>query len=302
MKRTIFAIAAMAAIAIAVAVSLPLSNSKSNAAELTIDATNQETVRASIAAIKATLPEDRRAAFETAVQAAVFNYVAPGPNLLAAAGAMSQLAQDPEKMMTAVRAAVGGKTAAQIFAMTEARNREQALGKITEAEAAVKEAEADLATLTADDQKAEKILSSLVVTAPVFKWQKTSTGVDPIISFKLANKSEKAISWFSMRGTLVSQGRSVPWLSEGFNHKVAGGIEPGEEKTFDLAPNRFGEWGKAPKDRTDLVLNLVVTGAKDASGVTIAERGIAEIERAKIKLNEAQNKLADVKRQAEAAK
>ena len=60
------------------------------------------------------------------------------------------------------------------------------------------------------------------------------------------------------KGALTSPGRSVPWLSEDFDCGIAGGLEPGEEKTVKLAPNRHGDWGNAPKDRSDLILTVEV--------------------------------------------
>ncbi len=281
--------------AAALAFGLLLSPQAASAADPTIDASTQETLRASMTTIRETLPESRRQEFDNAVRGALADYVSPGDNMFAAISALAELAKDNEKMIAAMRASVGGKTAAELFAMADARKKERALGKIREAEAAVKKAEAELEALVAEDKKAEQLLSTLVVSAPVFKWKKNSYSFDPSISFKLSNRSNNAISRFYMRGTVFTAGRSVPWVVENFNYSVPGGIEPKEEPTYTLTPGLAGEWSRVPQDRNDLSMQIVVTGADDAKGVSIARREIQNIEKAKTRLAEEQKKLADLK-------
>ena len=61
----------------------------------------------------------------------------------------------------------------------------------------------------------------------------------------------------------------MPWVDADFNYSIHGGLEPGESVTWKLAPNQFGEWGKAPKDRDDMVLTVTVDRIDDASGKAI---------------------------------
>lgn len=79
---------------------------------------------------------------------------------------------------------------------------------------------------------------------------------DPIIELTVKNGTGAAISKVSFRGVLSSPGRTVPWVKDSFNYAISGGLEPGEEATWKLAPNMFGEWGKVSKDRTDYVLTV----------------------------------------------
>jgi len=72
------------------------------------------------------------------------------------------------------------------------------------------------------------------------------------------NKTEYAISRAYFHGVLVTPGRSIPWVEEDFNYQIRGGIEPNESATWKLAPNMFGEWSEAPKDRSGLLLMTTV--------------------------------------------
>lgn len=79
---------------------------------------------------------------------------------------------------------------------------------------------------------------------------------DPTIELTVRNGTSAAISRVYFEGVLSSPGRSVPWVKDRFNYQIPGGLEPGEEVTWKLQPNMFGEWSKAPKDRTDCVLTV----------------------------------------------
>lgn len=76
------------------------------------------------------------------------------------------------------------------------------------------------------------------------------------IELTVRNGTSAAISRAYFEGVLSSPGRSVPWVKDRFNYQIPGGLEPGEEATWKLTPNMFGEWSKAPKDRNDCVLTV----------------------------------------------
>lgn len=90
----------------------------------------------------------------------------------------------------------------------------------------------------------------------------------PIIAFHITNASKLPIKTLYAHGTLVSPGRSIPWVSADFNYAFEGGLEPGENQSLRLAPNTFGDW--AGKDtftsRTDLMLKIEVTNLEGADG------------------------------------
>jgi hypothetical protein len=88
---------------------------------------------------------------------------------------------------------------------------------------------------------------------------------EPRIELRVKNNTGKAISHAYFAGTLSSPGREVPWLKEDFNYAIAGGLEPGEETTWQLSPNSFSPWGvvDAPKDAG---LQVTVTRLDGADG------------------------------------
>jgi hypothetical protein len=65
-------------------------------------------------------------------------------------------------------------------------------------------------------------------------------------------------------------------VDEDFNYMIRGGIEPGEAQTWNLAPNSFGPWGSAPKDRKDLALEVVVKKLDGADGQTLFDAEFPE--------------------------
>ena len=75
-------------------------------------------------------------------------------------------------------------------------------------------------------------------------------GKQPIIELTVKNGTSEAVSRAYFEGTLASPKRSVPWHKDTFNYGISGGLEPGEEASWSLAPNMFSDWGKidAPKD------------------------------------------------------
>ncbi|MBS0526017.1 MAG: hypothetical protein JSS04_20475 [Proteobacteria bacterium] len=151
------------------------------------------------------------------------------------------------------------------------------------AQAALQQAQDELQA--ADRSLAEKrVLTEQITVANARFWYSAQRfGSDePVISFTLENKGKIAIKRIFMEGTLQTPGRSVPWLKETFNSEVPGGIEPGEKHKFDLAPNRFGEWGKVPKDVVGTaVLTLRLVAFEDPSGQKLGDESESLSKRAK---------------------
>lgn len=71
------------------------------------------------------------------------------------------------------------------------------------------------------------------------------------------NDTGKTVSRAYFHGILKSSGRSVPWVEDDFNHPTSDGVEPGAKTTWRLIP-KSGEWGKAPKNRSGMVLTITV--------------------------------------------
>ena len=150
-----------------------------------------------------------------------------------------------------------------------------------EARAAAREKEAELALIAeqldevstelAAAKAARAKLDAFTVSSASFTQKRMaySSRKRATIELTVKNGLEQAVSRAYFVGTLASPGRSIPWVKEGFNYEISGGIEPGEEMTWKLAPNMFDAWGSADPD-DDAVLSVVVVGLDGKGGTEIA--------------------------------
>ena len=217
--------------------------------EKKVDSTSDESLKTSISTIKKSLTEQKKEEFEKAVKVLAFSGVT---NLF-------QAAANPDGLQQKMKEKLNGKTADEIIA---ASNDILAARKVKEREQAAKEIEeikTDILALEkqkSDAEKAKDDLKKFAVLRSRFYYQKSSYSEEAVIELTVKNNTEHAVSRVYFDGVLASQGRSVPWVSDSFNYSIAGGLEPGEEVTWKLTPNRFGAWGKAPKDRDDMLLTV----------------------------------------------
>lgn len=112
--------------------------------------------------------------------------------------------------------------------------------------------------VTAEKKAAEdaEMLKKFEVKRSRFYLTENRFSTDPTIELTVHNGMGAAVSCVYFEGVLSSPGRSVPWVKDHFSYQIPGGLEPGEEATWKLQPNKFGEWSKAPRDRTDCVLTV----------------------------------------------
>lgn len=156
------------------------------------------------------------------------------------------------------------KTANQIIAEGNRIIVEQRKQRKKEHEQVLKEIEEVRKKITEIKQKelrAEKDkeeLEKFKVLRSRFYFQEDMFSKSPIIELTVQNDTKHPVSRAYFEGVLATPGRSVPWVKDSFNYKIRGGLEPGEKATWKLAPNMFGEWGQAPKDRNDMVLTVTV--------------------------------------------
>jgi hypothetical protein len=149
---------------------------------------------------------------------------------------------------------------AEMFAK-EAKAREE-LAEAKAKEEAVKrvaQVQGEIAELIQQERKAAadaEAIKKFEVKRSRFYFSEGRFSKDPIIELTVKNGTNSAISKVSFQGVLSSPGRAVPWVKDDFNYAISGGLEPGEETTWKLAPNMFGEWGKVAKDRSDYVLTV----------------------------------------------
>lgn len=188
------------------------------------------------------------------------------------------------------RAELNGKTYAEIVAKAKeieaARAAKEAAEKAEqekrEAAAKVerkKQIENELAELTAEKSKAvsdAEALKKFVIERSRFYFSEGGYRQEATIELTVKNGLSAPVSRVYFKGQLTSPGRSVPWVADDFNYPIRGGLEPGETVTWKLSPNMFSDWGKAPKDRTDLVLTVELTQVDGADGKALYESTFPE--------------------------
>jgi hypothetical protein len=54
----------------------------------------------------------------------------------------------------------------------------------------------------------------------------------PMISMRVTNNTDKALSRIYYHGTVITPGRTIPWIDDDFNNEIRGGLEPGESKNL----------------------------------------------------------------------
>ena len=133
--------------------------------------------------------------------------------------------------------------------------------KMAEATAEIQELE----TKKSESESAKVELAKFIISKARFRKVKQMFSVEPVIELSVKNGTDKPISAAYFLGTLASPGRSVPWLKEKFSYKISGGLEPGEEANWNLAPNMFSEWGKV-EGAPDMVLTVEVLRLDGADG------------------------------------
>ena len=205
-----------------------------------IDGSSEEAMKSSIEKIKNSLDDEKKEKFEESMKLIMFNGLDFG-KLMQEGGA--------EETVSDMKSKLDGKTAddiiaegAKIQAEIERKKKEQAKGEIEELYQKMKQAEKDKKMLAKFEVKRSRLYKRKKGTYYVTE--------EPIIELTVMNGTDKAVSKAYFTGTLASPNRSVPWIKDDFNYEISGGLEPGEEVNWYLAPNMFSDWGKidAPKD------------------------------------------------------
>jgi hypothetical protein len=243
--------------------------------EPTIDGSNEDSIQQSIEQVRTSLPESEQDAFDEAVQILAFSQIDFSDIMSAGAG----LESGESALLSKMGSAIDGKTGQQIIAEAERiriereeRARAQALTEIDELTAKQEEA-----------RKAEQAMARFeVVRSRFYKQEQQYMSDQPIIELTVRNGTVVPISRAYFEGTLASPGRSVPWLKETFNYGISGGLEPGEEATWSLAPNPYSEWGTVDVP-DDAILTVTVRKLDGADGEPIFDSTIFS-ERERIRL------------------
>lgn len=238
-----------------------------------LNAATEEELESSMEQVRRSLPEDRQEAFDEAVALIAMNEIDieglfDGTNT-----------SSPEEAAVRARSILDGRSAAEIFAAADsiraeqlARQRAQVVEELEELE----EAQAAAARARAQLQQFE------VTRARFYKRaEQYSIRDQPIIELGVRNGTAHAVSRAYFEGTLATPGRSVPWLKETFNYSISGGLEPGEDQSWSLAPNSFSEWGtvNVPADAVFTVDVLQIDGADGESLFSTRDFGERQVER-----------------------
>lgn len=238
--------------------------------EPTIDASSDTAFEESTTKIRDALSSTERSEFEQAIQTLFMQEMA---NSLAESG----LGFSPDDSAAKSMRMVDGKTADQVIQEAESiraerarRQREQALKEVEEIDGKIAALESELSDTRADDQEKIAVLKSR------FYWSESDYSSRPVIEVTVRNDTKTAISRAYFEAEVASPGRSIPWVSESFNYEIAGGLEPGEQATWTLGPNSYSGWGKAPKDRDDLVMTATAVRADGPDEKPIFEKADPE--------------------------
>lgn len=220
-----------------------------------IDTSNEASIKTSVAEVRERLPEEKRNQFDEALQVLIFGQFDMEDVLGEGDVAMTE-------METRYRAALAGKTAEEVIAQAEViveerkeRERRQALAEIEELKASQAEAQ----------KTREQLQKFRVIRSRFYKREQEFGRDQPVIELTVKNETIYPIAHAYFRGTVASPERSVPWLQESFNYSISGGVEPGEEATWNLAPNSYSEWGRVDAP-SDAVLTVTVERLDGADG------------------------------------
>jgi len=218
-----------------------------------VDGTDEESFKASVKKVKDGLSDERRQKFDDAVTVITTDAIGLGLDGSLdgeSNGATEQTIYETLDGMTASEIIAKGDSIqsardsvqAARDSIKAARKRKEAIEEIRELEQKRKEAK----------QARQKLEEFRVKRARFRKIDREFRGEQAIISLTVENGTSEAISRVYFEGTYKTPDRSVPWHSGTFNYEIPGGLEPGEEATWNLRPNSFGEWGQM-EERSDAV-------------------------------------------------
>ncbi|WP_103665702.1 DUF6694 family lipoprotein [Gracilimonas amylolytica] len=248
-----------------------------------IDGSSEEQLKSSIEDVKQSLDAEKQKEFEESLMFIAMQNLDFG-NILQSDMNPDQLVED---YLNQVKDEIDGKSASEIITKAEElrtelerEQRRQALEEIQELEE--KKKEADLA---------KQELSNFEVSRSRFYKQEDTFRDQPVIELTVRNNTEYAISRAYFKGTYATPERQVPWLVEEFNYSISGGLEPGEEQSWSLAPNPYSEWGDL-EERSDAILTIEVTRLDGPDGEALFDaQGLSSFEEER--LNELKSKYFD---------
>ncbi|MBN2834397.1 MAG: hypothetical protein JXR48_05465 [Candidatus Delongbacteria bacterium] len=221
----------------------------------TVDASSDESMKTSIAKIRESLPAEKRIQFDEALQLMASSKIDLKSIFTEGTSGVGNL---EGKMKDAVHGKTGEQIiaeAAQIKLKRERQQKEQAFQEIKELE--------EKQRLSVDAR--ERLKSFEVLRSRFYKQKREFMGEQPIIELTVKNGTHHAVSRAFFKGTIASPNRSVPWHQDTFSYSISGGLEPGEEASWRLAPNMYSDWGKIDVP-SDAIFTVTVERLDGADG------------------------------------
>ena len=233
-----------------------------------IDATNENTLKASREKIEKSLTVEQKKQLDEAFDGIAGEVVAK--MLVKAFSGQSVSEVDTFKEM---KQKLDKKTAKQIIAEFEKVKKAEAERKEKEEkeklEREKQEALEKIKALEAKKEAAEKAseeLKKIAMTNAKFYMDDSNPYMSqPVIEFDVQNNTEKTIAGVFAKGIIKDPKREVPFFEETFAFKISGGLQKGEKKHMGLEPNSFSSWGRAnnPKGAVFYVIPLYAKDAND---------------------------------------
>ena len=258
------------------------------ACEARINTSSPEAYSKSMAAVTKDLSPEKKQLFTESVMAVAFDTADPASMQAFGSDAGGPL------LLAAVQSKLKGKTADQVIKL----GYETRIRKLNEE---IAKGISQVTQAKAEREKFKAVFDGVVVSNPRFYVQRSFID-EPTIDLTITNNTKMAIRRGFFHGVLTSPGRTIPWVDDDFNYEFTGGLEPGETKRLQLAPNMFGPWGDREFNRrTDLELKVTVVNLEDAEGQALLkgdpgeaaaqERELVKLQTDKKELEQALGKL-----------
>lgn len=238
----------------------------------TIDGTNEDTFKESFKSMKEGLPDKKAKRLDTALMTITFS----GFDLKTALSNDDDTNSESKKIWKRL----DGMTAQEILAQAE---RIEIKNQIENKKQAVEDWQG-LLEAKRKAEKARKKLKNFKIQEAEFRVKEKRFGSDqPVIDLTVVNNTDYPVSRAYFKGTVKAKGRSVPYIEEPFNYEIPGGIEHGEEATYNLAPNPYGDWGQVDvPDKAFLEVEVQKIDGADEEPIYDAG-GLDEMEQSEIK-------------------
>ena len=231
-----------------------------------VDASSDEALEKSLEKVRLSLPPEEQKQFEDAVASLAMSDF--DLRSFASGDAAGRLRRG-------FKANLHGKTAAEIIeaaAIVDAERKAEAekARALREAEEAERKA-----AKKAEEERVSELLRRLDVVDAKYTFEKGWSDGSHVISVTLRNGLDVAVAGFTATGTISTPDRQVPWVKDKiFGEDVAGGIEPGETRSFTLKYYESA-WAGAPRERADAVLSVRIIRIElaDGSSIPMAAKG-----------------------------